>query len=123
MRDLNPGIEEYISRLEPWQQQVFFEVREIILYLHPMMEEHFLYRTPFYKFRGLFCYFTVLKKGNKTVLGICDGHLVTDTAGILSAADNQKYIRHIVFQPDRLPDMQSVLEVLNEALWLKIGKK
>lgn len=121
-QDIHPGIEAYISRLEPWQQQVFFEIRQLILSAHPMMEEHFTYQTPFYKLNGLFAYFTTLKKGHRTVLGICDGFLLSNHHNLLVAPEGQKQIRHIILRENHLPTPDVLLEILHEAVLLKINR-
>ena len=87
-----------------------------------MMEEHFTYQTPFYKLNGLFAYFTILKKGNRTVLGICDGYRLSDHSGLLLAPEGQKQIRHIVLERNQLPRPEVLLEIIHEAVLLKLNK-
>lgn len=122
-KELNPAVEDYVARLEPWQQSLFLQLRQIILSAHPMIQETFSYNIPFYKLNGMLCYFTLIGKDKKTVLGLCDGHLMVDEDGILTADAKQKYIRHIQFNQKDSPDFEAVMRILDQAVDIKIKKR
>ena len=122
-KELSPAVEDYVARLEPWQQSLFFQLRQIILSAHPMIQETYSYSTPFYKLNGLLCYFTLFGKDKITVLGLCDGHLIVDEDGVLTADAKQKYIRHIKFNQKDLPALEAITRILDQAVDIKIKKR
>ncbi|MBL7811908.1 MAG: DUF1801 domain-containing protein [Bacteroidetes bacterium] len=121
--ELHPGVVNYLHRLQPWQKEVFLRFRSLILQVHPHIQECFTYQVPFYKLNGLYCYFSVLKKGRKTVWGICDGFALDDPYHLLRADEKQTQIRHLVFEENApFPDEEILMYYLISAAEIKLNK-
>ncbi len=118
---MNVRAEEWIYNLEPETRNTMLKVRELILQAHPMIIEKYSYKIPFYYLNGMLCYFAILKKGKRPVLGLCDGHLIPDTYHLLRADENQKYIRHILLNIENLKP-EIVLHYIQKALDIKLNK-
>lgn len=102
--------ESYFAEHPDWMIQRFYQVRSIIRELVPRVNESMTYACPFFKYLGLFCFITYNKKNKRMVLGFCNGHLLSDEAGVLRADENQAYIRHWVLEEEKTLD-ESLLRV------------
>lgn len=52
-------------------------------------------------------------------MGFCDGHLMSDEAGVLKADSGQAYIRHWVFEKEKHLDEELLHQYVQEAVIIK----
>ncbi|NDC31296.1 MAG: DUF1801 domain-containing protein [Bacteroidetes bacterium] len=104
---------------EEWIQGKYQELRPLILSVSSEIQESIKFNAPFYTYKGFLLYFSVIKKGNKLVLGFCDGHLMSDEENILQANEGQTQIRHWVLQLEGLEKHDVLLRYINEAILIK----
>lgn len=115
-------VEDYIETLEPWMQQQFYVIRELILHTHPQIIEAISYQVPFYKLNGMLFYFSIYKK-KQFVFGFCDGAQLPDAAGMLVADAKQRYIRHWKLTKEQEPDYELLAQYIEAAVAYKLTKK
>lgn len=112
-------VDEYIQHLPLWMQPVFNQVRMLLL-TFPEVTEKIRYNTPFYDCNGkMMVYLTVFQKA-KLVLGFCNGHLLTDDAGILLHNQKQKYIRHWEFKHGAFIQDELLVQYIQQAINVSI---
>ncbi|HMV79391.1 MAG TPA: DUF1801 domain-containing protein [Leptospiraceae bacterium] len=75
---------KFISRLEsPWDQ-LFLEMRNLIVETLPEFEESLKYGTPFYTHKGLLCYLSLKGKKEKYLdFGLCQGFKIQGFEDVL----------------------------------------
>jgi hypothetical protein len=112
-------VEEYVADLEPWMQEQFYVVREIILHTHPDIQEAIRYQVPFYTLKGMLFYVALYKKKH-FILGFCDGAKLSDPNAMLLADAKQKYIRHWRLQKEQEPDYELLAQYIEEAVAIKL---
>ena len=113
------SLEHYISEQEEWIQRKYQELSPLILSVSSEIQESIKFNTPFYTYKGFLLYFSVIKNGNKLVLGFCDGHLMSDEENILQANEGQTQIRHWVLQREGLEKHDVLVRYIHEAILIK----
>ena len=113
------SIDNYIFEQEEWIQRKYQELSPLILSVSSEIQESIKFNAPFYTYKGFLLYFSVIKKGNKLVLGFCDGHLMSDEEKMLQANEGQTQIRHWVLQRDRPEKHDVLLRYIHEAILIK----
>ena len=110
----HPGIDLYVAKLEPWMQERFETIRQLIL-TFPEIKETFRYQAPFYDYHGMMLYMGHYRR-TRFVMGFCNGVLMKNEAGILRADANQTQIRHLEFFKDRPMNEALVIACIHEAM-------
>jgi len=115
---LHSSISEYVVKQSPEIQKKITHLRQIILASSPKLVEEIKYQTAFYTYKGLFCYFSVEAKSGRLYIGFCDGHLLADPKHVL-INENTKQIRRLYADLVDNSFIQTLRELLQEALWVK----
>lgn len=113
------SLEHYIFEQEEWIQRKYQELSPLILSVSSEIQESIKFNAPFYTYKGFLLYFSVIKKGNKLVLGFCDGHLMSDEENILQANEGQTQIRHWVLQREAREKHDVLVRYIHEAILIK----
>ncbi len=119
-------IEEYLFLQTPEIQDKILVLRSIILKASSEIEETLKFKTAFYVYKGMFCYFSVEAKSKRLYIGFCDGHLMADPKQDM-VSDGNKQIRKLFVDKIDSSLISTLDELLKEAIWvkdiLKSGKK
>lgn len=111
---MNP-IENYINHLNPNQQAIAYQLRQLILESSPYIQEKFSYKVPFYYQHAWLCYLNADKDG--LYLSFCRGQALSNTQGLLSA-QGRKLVSLIHFKSPQDIPKETLREILQEALLL-----
>jgi hypothetical protein len=85
-------VEEYFSQAKVESQEGLRSAHSLIMAASPAMECRLVYGVPFYYQNKRICFLNFLDSGFR--VGFCDGYLIEDDLGMLTAQD-RKVIRHL----------------------------
>jgi hypothetical protein len=88
-------VDEFIADSDPRIQPLLEEIRVLLLNLHPMMTERIRYKIPFFDCPRMLFFLNPRK--DRVELGFCNGAVLADENGLLTATD-RKYIRHYIIR-------------------------
>ncbi|HAR19577.1 MAG TPA: hypothetical protein DCR46_02890 [Cytophagales bacterium] len=111
-------IEMYLNNISASNKTKVNKLRKIILQASPKISETIKFKTLFYTYKGLFCYFSIETKTDKLYIGFCDGYLLSDPKLYLT----NKYTKKIrkLYVDEITPAFIQILQVfLQEAIWVK----
>ena|ERR1700754_225190 len=93
----DPRVDDYISRLPDWQQDICREVRDLVHAADPEVEET-IKRTvqPYFVLRGNVC--ALLAAKSHVNVFVYDGAMVPDPEGIITAGHDNKTARTVSFR-------------------------
>jgi len=111
-------IDIFANDLKPWMQGVFHHVRMLLL-TFPEITEKIRFNTPFYDCGGKMMLYLGTLENKRLMLGFCNGHLLTDEAGILKNEKQQAQIRHIEFKRDEKMDDELLVQYIQEAIHVR----
>lgn len=94
-----PQVAEYFEQFDPAEIEFLYEIRDLILSVHPAIEERYSYQVPFYYFQKPLCYLVFNKKRQRFVVGFTAGFTMEDPENLLIAEENQNTIKHLVLSP------------------------
>jgi hypothetical protein len=111
-------IEEFIAKQNTSNQKKIHFLRELITRAHPKIVESWKYKTPFYTYKGLFCYLSIEPKTEKLYVGFCNGKYLSRSELILKS-DGNKEIRKFFVEDLKENTIEILEEILQEAVLVK----
>ena len=111
----DPRVDDYISQLPDWQQDICQRLRDLIHAADPEVVET-IKRTvqPYFVLRGNVC--ALLAAKNHVNLFIYDGGIVPDPDGIITAGHDNKTARTISFERGDPINAQAVTAILRQII-------
>lgn len=112
-------IDEFIEIQTPQTAKILIELRHLIISSHPKMIETWKYKTPFYVYKGMFCYLSVDKKTNRVYVGFCDGYLMAKEIESPDIEDSKMIKKIFVNEKTIKSNMETLRFLLQEAIYIK----
>lgn len=120
-------IDEYISSLADWQQQICFEARKLIHRAAPNIKEEIKFTNrPYFTYKGNVCAFLAAK--NHVNIFIYDP-IALDPCGIINQGDNNQTARSIQVTKNNFPNEEAFIELIKAVVsnnekggWRKLDK-
>lgn len=104
------NVDDFIAEAPLPVQHLLKEALDLLMRQHPGLTARMRYRIPFVDYHRML--FFLHPRKNHIAIGFCNGAVLSDEAGILTAGD-RKYIRHYpVYHPSDLylPALQPLLQ-------------
>jgi hypothetical protein len=120
-------IDEYISSLADWQQQICFKARKLIHRASPNIKEEIKFTNrPYFTYKGNVCAFLAAK--NHVNIFIYDP-IAPDPYGIINQGDNNQTARSIQVTKNNFPNEEAFIELIEAVVsnnerggWRKLDK-
>ena len=111
----DPRVDDYISRLPEWQQDICQRLRDLVHDADPEVVET-IKRTvqPYFVLRGNVC--ALLAAKGHVNLFLYDGAIVADPEGIITAGHNNKTARTISLQRDDPINVPALTAMLKQII-------
>lgn len=112
-------IDEYIETQTPKTAEILIQLRHFIISSHPKMVETWKFKTPFYVYKGMFCYLSIEKKSNSVYVGFCDGHLMANESLLLEGIEKRMIRKFYVREKLSESKAENLMQLLQEAIIIK----
>lgn len=104
-------VDNYIARAPLDQQDIFIELRELLMKKVPDCTEHLKWKMPVYETKKMFCYLRSTKK--YAVLGFYNYHDIEDPMNYLEGTG--KNLRHIKIKNWSTVDKKVITKMIKQA--------
>ena len=111
----DPRVDDYISKLPGWQQQICRQLRDLIHGADPEMAETIKRKVrPYFVLEGNVC--ALLAAKDHVNLFLYDGAMVPDPEGIITAGHDNKTARTISFRQDEEINARALTAMLRQII-------
>ncbi|MDX2195026.1 MAG: DUF1801 domain-containing protein [Cytophagales bacterium] len=90
------SINEFVALQTPENRILIEKIRKIIKNTSPDIAEKYMYKCPFYTYKGYLLYINV--HAHKVYIGLCNGHLHSDPNKLFHSNIDTKQVRKIFLQ-------------------------
>jgi hypothetical protein len=113
--DRDPRVDEYISALPAWQQDVCQRLRDLVHAADPAVEETIKRSVqPYFVLEGNVC--ALLAARDHVNLFLYDGAIVPDPEGIITAGHNNKTGRTVSFRENETINARALTAMLRQII-------
>jgi hypothetical protein len=111
----DPRVDDYISRLPEWQQDICQRLRDLIHGADPELVETIKRRVqPYFVLEGNVC--ALLAAKDHVNLFLYDGAIVPDPEGIITAGHDNKTARTVAFHREDQINSRALTSMLNQII-------
>ena len=111
----DPRVDDYISRLPAWQQDICGQLRALIHAADPEVAETIKRSVqPYFVLDGNVC--ALLAAKDRVNLFLYDGGIVPDPAGIITAGHDNKTARTIAFRREEKINAEALTAMLRQII-------
>jgi hypothetical protein len=111
----DPRVDDYISKLPPWQQEICHEVRDLVHAADPEVEETIKRAVqPYFVLSGNIC--ALLAAKDHVNVFLYDGAIVPDPHGIITAGHDNQTARTVGVRRDETINAPALTEMFRQII-------